>query len=258
MPWGILLKLSTIKSVTSLLILMLNAGVGRFISEDPLGFRAGDTNLYRYVGNKTTSYVDPYGNIELRLAYSEVAPSVAVYADVWNGQVYKTPPAYHADLFVYLKDRMYIYGFDPERKIPDRNGNGNIRIKNPDPTIFNQNKIPLSSEIMREVEFREKSTQFVYADKDDPNCKKPENDKLLKMIDAEARRIDASRIPYRASGVNTFFFGDYTTNNSNSAIFTVLRRVSKQYPKLKVPKPDRLAPGWDVDVYSKRSVGTGQ
>ena len=24
---------------------------GRFLSEDPLGFAAGDTNLYRYVGN---------------------------------------------------------------------------------------------------------------------------------------------------------------------------------------------------------------
>jgi RHS repeat-associated protein len=38
-----------------------DAGVGQFISEDPIGFEAGDTNLYRYVGNGPTNYRDPYG-----------------------------------------------------------------------------------------------------------------------------------------------------------------------------------------------------
>jgi RHS repeat-associated protein len=36
---------------------------GRFISEDPLGFGAGDTNLYRYVGNSPTNATDPSGMI---------------------------------------------------------------------------------------------------------------------------------------------------------------------------------------------------
>jgi RHS repeat-associated protein len=35
--------------------------MGRFISEDPLGFGAGDTNLYRYVGNSSTMATDPTG-----------------------------------------------------------------------------------------------------------------------------------------------------------------------------------------------------
>ncbi len=35
--------------------------VGRFISVDPLGFGAGDTNLYRYVGNSSTLATDPSG-----------------------------------------------------------------------------------------------------------------------------------------------------------------------------------------------------
>jgi RHS repeat-associated protein len=35
--------------------------VGRFISEDPVGFSAGDTNLYRYVNNSPTNYTDPTG-----------------------------------------------------------------------------------------------------------------------------------------------------------------------------------------------------
>jgi RHS repeat-associated protein len=36
---------------------------GRFISEDPIGFNAGDGNLYRYVGNSPTNFVDPSGNV---------------------------------------------------------------------------------------------------------------------------------------------------------------------------------------------------
>ena len=35
--------------------------VGRWISEDPLGFRGGDTNVSRYVGNAATIHVDPTG-----------------------------------------------------------------------------------------------------------------------------------------------------------------------------------------------------
>ncbi|NEZ56031.1 RHS repeat protein [Adonisia turfae] len=35
--------------------------VGRFLSEDPLGFNAGDANLYRYVFNSPTNYTDPSG-----------------------------------------------------------------------------------------------------------------------------------------------------------------------------------------------------
>ena len=35
--------------------------VGRFISVDPLGFGAGDTNLYRYVSNNSTNAIDPSG-----------------------------------------------------------------------------------------------------------------------------------------------------------------------------------------------------
>ena len=35
--------------------------LGRFISEDPIGFSAGDTNLYRYVNNSPTNWTDPTG-----------------------------------------------------------------------------------------------------------------------------------------------------------------------------------------------------
>jgi RHS repeat-associated protein len=38
-----------------------DAGVGRFVSEDPIGFSAGDANLYRYVGNSPVNATDPSG-----------------------------------------------------------------------------------------------------------------------------------------------------------------------------------------------------
>jgi RHS repeat-associated protein len=36
-------------------------GIGCFVSEDPLGFAGGDTNLYRYAGNGPTNATDPTG-----------------------------------------------------------------------------------------------------------------------------------------------------------------------------------------------------
>ncbi len=36
--------------------------IGRWLSEDPIGFSAGDTNLRRYVNNSPVNYVDPSGN----------------------------------------------------------------------------------------------------------------------------------------------------------------------------------------------------
>jgi uncharacterized protein RhaS with RHS repeats len=35
--------------------------MGRFVSEDPLGFKAGDPNLYEYVFNNPVNYRDPNG-----------------------------------------------------------------------------------------------------------------------------------------------------------------------------------------------------
>jgi RHS repeat-associated protein len=39
--------------------------LGRFISEDPIGFSAGDTNLYRYVSNSPTNFTDPTGKFAI-------------------------------------------------------------------------------------------------------------------------------------------------------------------------------------------------
>jgi RHS repeat-associated protein len=43
--------------------------VGRFDSEDPIGFSAGDLNLYRYVQNSPTNFTDPSGLDKFWLIY---------------------------------------------------------------------------------------------------------------------------------------------------------------------------------------------
>ena len=35
--------------------------IGRFISEDPIGFAGGDVNLYGYVWNSPYNFTDPFG-----------------------------------------------------------------------------------------------------------------------------------------------------------------------------------------------------
>jgi uncharacterized protein RhaS with RHS repeats len=39
--------------------------VGRFISEDPIGFEGGDVNLCAYVGNNPVNRIDPNGLLDL-------------------------------------------------------------------------------------------------------------------------------------------------------------------------------------------------
>ena len=47
--------------------------VGRWISQDPIGFAAGDGNLYRYVGNGPTTSGDPSGLKEPPIARPRTA-----------------------------------------------------------------------------------------------------------------------------------------------------------------------------------------
>jgi RHS repeat-associated protein len=43
---------------------MYDPGIGRWTSSDPIGFAAGDANLYRYVGNAATGATDPSGLVQ--------------------------------------------------------------------------------------------------------------------------------------------------------------------------------------------------
>jgi RHS repeat-associated protein len=55
-----------------------DASNGRFISEDPLGFGAGDTNIYRYVGNSPTNFTDPSGECPPCAAATAVGTALGI------------------------------------------------------------------------------------------------------------------------------------------------------------------------------------
>jgi len=55
---------------------------GRFISEDPIGFGGGDVNLYRYVGNSPSNYVDPLGFLKFK--FVEAQDGVLIESDENN------------------------------------------------------------------------------------------------------------------------------------------------------------------------------
>ncbi len=40
-----------------------DANIGRFVSQDPIGFESGDVNIYRYVKNNVINLIDPSGEI---------------------------------------------------------------------------------------------------------------------------------------------------------------------------------------------------
>ena len=60
-----------------------NSLMGRFISEDPIGFEGGDKNLRRYTSNRPTVFADPDGKAIVGRICSVVSAGFAVksYAD---------------------------------------------------------------------------------------------------------------------------------------------------------------------------------
>ena len=48
---------------------------GRFITKDPIGFAGRDTNLYRYVWNSPTNWIDPYGLFAIAPALPILLPA---------------------------------------------------------------------------------------------------------------------------------------------------------------------------------------
>ncbi len=67
--------------------------IGRWMSEDPIGFSGGDANLYRYVGNQPTTFVDASG-----LQMGEGGMPFPGYPGVPGGNGYggPTPGSSHA------------------------------------------------------------------------------------------------------------------------------------------------------------------
>jgi RHS repeat-associated protein len=65
--------------------------IGRFLSEDPIGFAGGDVNLYGYVRNQPAGWVDPHGLSSL--VYYPATNTLAVQSG--TGQTLNTYPAYN-------------------------------------------------------------------------------------------------------------------------------------------------------------------
>ncbi|QGJ68577.1 RHS repeat-associated core domain protein [Planctomycetales bacterium 10988] len=82
--------------------------VGRFVSEDPIGFSAGDVNIYRYVGNTSTIYTDPSGLIPYIGVYDRSTRDKATYRGIIND--FTTPNSQFPDKPNFGKGR-YILGY---------------------------------------------------------------------------------------------------------------------------------------------------
>ncbi|RLC79879.1 MAG: hypothetical protein DRJ03_22670 [Chloroflexi bacterium] len=67
---------------------MYSPPLGRFLSQDPLGFDAGDYNLYRYAFNNPTNLTDPSGQIVPLIAIPLIIGGGALIVD-WGAQVYR-------------------------------------------------------------------------------------------------------------------------------------------------------------------------
>jgi RHS repeat-associated protein len=63
-------------------------GTGRFINEDPSGFKGGDANLFRYVGNDPLNRIDPSG---LAAKWAQPASRASVPATGWAGLLTPRP-----------------------------------------------------------------------------------------------------------------------------------------------------------------------
>ncbi|NET53525.1 MAG: RHS repeat-associated core domain-containing protein, partial [Merismopedia sp. SIO2A8] len=61
--------------------------LGRFTALDPIGLNGGDTNLYRYVGNNSVSFIDPQGTI-LQLALIGAGAGAVAASAVYINNVY--------------------------------------------------------------------------------------------------------------------------------------------------------------------------
>lgn len=69
-----------------------NPDTGRFLSEDPIGFYGGDTNLYRYVNNDPVNFVDPSGLSDADVKKIEGRFRIVVDDMTQNGQ--RTDPGW--------------------------------------------------------------------------------------------------------------------------------------------------------------------
>ncbi|HIK17828.1 MAG TPA: RHS repeat-associated core domain-containing protein, partial [Leptolyngbyaceae cyanobacterium M33_DOE_097] len=211
-----------------------DASVGRFIGQDPIGFSAGDSNLYRYVENEVTNHRDPSGKLRLYYLFSDVLAGDTLGLSYKSGQN-------HIDLYLLTENYSVTFGFDPDR---DGTRDGAITYKNPVRDIFAGNPRRSSAQVASDRKFMLEQTQLVYEDRFDPKCEKQKHKDFIRAFQVEGLRIHHAKIPYRS-----------TTTNSNAAMYTALTRVVQETKLFKIKEPKYSSPGWGTDLYTYQFRG---
>ncbi|MGB3654038.1 MAG: FG-GAP-like repeat-containing protein [Rivularia sp. (in: cyanobacteria)] len=197
-----------------------DSGVGRFISEDPIGFAGGDTNLYRYVANRPVDNIDPYGEFKVELRYKGVGGT-------------------HVDIVVTDRDGSRSYWAAAEKQNADSYIFGLLRTSSSGFGIAGFGKIQAQSELKDYgpgfVFYVDNPADIQVVYDDGTDCP----DKALEdKIWATLQSIDLVNIPY-----------DPLRRNSNSAAFETLRRT---FPNRSIT-PKKFVPAWDINPFTGRS-----
>jgi RHS repeat-associated protein len=205
--------------------------VGRFIGQDPIGFEAKDTNLYRYVENNPTSNIDPSGTVIVEFRLRRVAA------------IGTNAPGNHAYIVVRSTDCK-------GNRLPE--GQDNARIYRGGPSINLERDKP--GAIVRNVfkygplwgyvttlqsgdPYTKDSVDYTTNPpfKQDAYRSKENSKPFHKNLLNTMIKIEQKKIPYLVPGPN-----------SNSVVYTGF----KYLPQLQNFKPPTgyPLPGWDIDL----------
>jgi RHS repeat-associated protein len=223
--------------------------IGRWLSEDPLGFDAGDSNLYRYVHNEYTGARDPSG-LEIRIYWTDHLSSdryhVALYVfdptalQRWAAGLVGQAAglAGQEGLMGYLarcpqhQPRKIAYVFEGSGPAERDNvkllsviaGYESLRVQKSDEYTGIRNGYRLTDYIGDNPS----KGKFVKVDTGDLTFE--EELAALKQVAAKLRQIPF----YKATGPN-----------SNTYTFQLLKLASELQPKIQVPQTLDNAPGWN-------------
>ena len=99
----------------------LDPSTGRWTTQDPMGFVAGDANLYRYVGNMATMATDPNGLDRLIIVGNQVNFERTYYITPWsNGGTYSIGSLIEIDGVQYVRHGRYLVPLEQVRDAIER------------------------------------------------------------------------------------------------------------------------------------------
>jgi RHS repeat-associated protein len=210
--------------------------IGRFISEDRIGFAAGDANLYRYVKNSPVGAIDPSGNVKIELVLNPlVRAPVTTYPLIRGTLIPDYTKPIHRDIsvnhaFVLVTDldgtQKYYRGGPEIVPFEEQLARGDSG-----PIVTEFDTYPIKRNGMRSIDAINPSLQIrkvVYENKCEPaSLYEPHLIRTLAII-------EASYLKY-------FILGP----NSNSVAYQLLKDIGMS---TSLPS-GASAPGWGIDLY---------